>query len=216
MSELKEVIAENLTRLRQQAGLTQLQLAEKLNYSDKAVSKWERGESVPDLRVIIQLADMYHITVDDIVREQNDPTAVKPRLDLNKKHLLISLLSAGLVWVIATGVFMILFYTDVSQYAYLAYVVAPFVSFVVLTVFAAIWASRWVLWLMASAVIWSIVLIVHIFISQFGTDIAVWPFYVVAGAVEIMVIGWFVLRKLYKPTREVTLAKTEDKQSEEE
>ncbi|MDE7301396.1 MAG: helix-turn-helix domain-containing protein [Clostridia bacterium] len=214
MRELKEVIAENLTRLRQEAGLTQLQLAEMLNYSDKAVSKWERGESIPDLRVIIQLADIYHMTVDDIVREQKSTTA-KPRLNLRKKHLLIALLSAGLAWVIATGVFMILFYTQASPYAYLAYVVAPFVSFVVLTVFAGIWASRWVLWLTASAVIWSIVLIVHVFIWQFGTNISVWPFYVVAGAVEIMVIGWFVLRKLYKPIRKIAADKPEE-QSEED
>ena len=70
MSDLKEIIAANLTRLRQEVGLTQLQLADMLNYSDKAVSKWERGESIPDLRVLIQLAEIYHITLDDIVREQ--------------------------------------------------------------------------------------------------------------------------------------------------
>lgn len=214
MRELKEIIAENLTRLRQEAGLTQLQLAERLNYSDKAVSKWERGESIPDLRVIIQLADIYHMSVDDIVREQKS-AAAKPRLNLHKKHLLIALLSAGLVWVIATGVFMILFYTAASPYAYLSYVVAPLCSFIVLTVFSAIWARRWVLWLAASADIWSIVLIVHVFIWQFGTNISVWPFYVVAGAVEVMVIGWFVLRKLYKPTRNVKIDKTEE-QSEKD
>ena len=99
MSDLKEIIAANLTRLRQQAGLTQLQLADMLNYSDKAVSKWERGESVPDLRVLIQLAEIYHITVDDIVKEQPEKV-VKPKLNLEKKHLLITLLSVGLVWVL--------------------------------------------------------------------------------------------------------------------
>ena len=52
MDELKEIIAKNLTELRTCAHLTQLQLAEMLNYSDKAVSKWERGEAVPDIRVL--------------------------------------------------------------------------------------------------------------------------------------------------------------------
>ena len=102
MSDLKEIIAANLTRLRQEVGLTQLQLADMLNYSDKAVSKWERGESIPDLRVLIQLAEIYHITLDDIVREQPEKV-VKPKLNLAKRRLLISLLSAGLVWVVATG-----------------------------------------------------------------------------------------------------------------
>ena len=58
MKDLKDIIAHNLVRLRQQAGLTQLKLAEKLNYSDKAVSKWEMGESIPDILVLIQLAEL--------------------------------------------------------------------------------------------------------------------------------------------------------------
>ena len=67
MDELKETIAKNLVQLRTEARLTQLQLAEMLNYSDKAVSKWERGDAIPDLRVLIKLANIYNITVDDII-----------------------------------------------------------------------------------------------------------------------------------------------------
>ena len=201
MSDLKEIIAANLTRLRQEVGLTQLQLADMLNYSDKAVSKWERGESIPDLRVLIQLAEIYHITLDDIVREQ-PATVVKPKLNLAKRRLLISLLSAGLVWVVATGVFMILYYISaVKDYAYLTYVIAPFISAVVLLVFACIWGRRITMTLAASAVIWTIALIVHAFLSVFAKGVPIWPFYVVAAGVQVLVIGWFVLRKLYKPTR---------------
>ncbi|MDE6373373.1 MAG: helix-turn-helix domain-containing protein [Clostridia bacterium] len=199
MSDLKEIIAANLTALRQQAGLTQLQLAEMLNYSDKAVSKWERGESIPDLRVLIQLAEIYHITLDDIVRAQPEKP-VKPRLNLTKRRLLITLLSAGLVWVIATGVFMILYYiTSVRSYAFLTYVVAPLISSVVLLVFSSIWGRRITMTLCASAVVWSIALIVHVFLWLFAPGVPIWPFYVVAGGVQLLVIGWFVLRKLYKP-----------------
>ncbi len=201
MSDIKEVIAANLIRLRQQAGLTQLQLAEMLNYSDKAVSKWERGESVPDVRILVQLADIYHITVDDIVREPHG-AEVKPKLNLKKKHLLISLLSAGLVWLVAAGIFMILCYVSTCRnLAYLTFVVAPFVSFVVLTVFSALWAKRIWLALSCSGIVWSVVLIVHVFLRVFGKDIEVWPFYIVAAAVEILLIGWFVLRRLYKPKK---------------
>lgn len=201
MTDLKEIIAANLTRLRQQAGLTQLQLADMLNYSDKAVSKWERGESVPDLRVLIQLAEIYHITLDDIVKEQPEKV-VKPKLNLEKKHLLITMLSVGLVWVVATGIFMILYYiSSVRSHAYLTFVVAPFVSAVVLVVFSSIWGRRITTMLAASAVIWSIALIVHVFVALFAQGVPIWPFYTVAVGVQILVIGWFVLRKLYKPNR---------------
>lgn len=203
MSDIKEVIAANLIRLRQQAGLTQLQLAEMLNYSDKAVSKWERGESIPDVRILVQLADIYHITVDDIVREPHDEV-VKPKLNLKKKHLLISLLSAGLVWLVAAGIFMILYYVSTcSDLAYLTFVAAPLVSFIVLTVFSALWAKRILITLSCSGIIWSVALIVHVFLDKFtvGRDIKVWPFYIVAAVAEILLIGWFVLRRLYKPKK---------------
>lgn len=199
--DLKEVIAANLIRLRQEVGLTQAQLAEKLNYTDKAVSKWERGESIPDLRVLIQLAEIYHITVDDIVKEKTEKP-VKPKLNLFQKRLLITLLSVGLVWVVATGVFMILYYiSSIRSFAYLSFVIAPFVSAVVLLVFTSIWGRRLTMALSASAVVWSIVLIVHVFLWQYRVDVPIWPFYLVAVGVQILVAGWFVLRKLYKPNR---------------
>ena len=198
--DLKEVIAANLVHLRQEAGLTQLQLAELLNYSDKAVSKWERGESVPDLRVLIKLADLYHISLDDIVRTKPEKRLM-PRLNLQKKHVLITLLSVGLVGVIATAVFMIFFYiTPLRNYAYLSYVCAPLVASVVFTVFSALWYRRLTLAIAASLVLWSIILIVHVFLRLF-TSIPVWPFYLVAGGMQILIAGWFVLRKLYKPDK---------------
>ena len=53
--KLKSQIGANLSAYRKRAGMTQAGLAEKLNYSDKAISKWERGESVPDVLILCQL-----------------------------------------------------------------------------------------------------------------------------------------------------------------
>ena len=69
--ELKLVIAKNIAALRTAGGMTQIELAEKLNYSDKAVSKWERGESVPDVLTLMHLADQFGITVNDLVCDPN-------------------------------------------------------------------------------------------------------------------------------------------------
>lgn len=198
--DVKEIIAANLVTLRQEAGLTQLQLAEMLNYSDKAVSKWERGESIPDLRVLIKLADIYHISLDDIVRAKKEKP-VKPKLNLRKKRILITLLSVGLVGVAATAVFMIFFFIQsLSDYAYLAYICAPFAASVVFTVFASLWYRRLTLAIAASLVLWSVILIIHVMLNLF-TSITVWPFYLAAGIMQILIVGWFVLRKLYKPEK---------------
>ena len=65
--KLKENFSHNLACYRRRAGLTQLELAEKLNYSDKSVSKWERGESLPDIAVLKEIADLFGVTLDYLV-----------------------------------------------------------------------------------------------------------------------------------------------------
>ncbi len=194
---MKDIIAKNLVRLRQKAGLTQLKLAEMLNYSDKAVSKWERGESIPDLRVLIQLAEIYNIKVDDIITEQPEKV-VNPKMNLFKKRLLIVLLSVGLVWFIATGVFAIVYFSPVNEpYAWLTYIVAPFVTAVVLTVFSGIWGSKLTNAVACTLILWSIVVIFHVFFAVFAPSVDKWwLFYVVAAPFQVLIIFWFFLRKV--------------------
>ena len=68
---LRNQIGSNIAAYRKQAGLTQAGLAEKLNYSDKAVSKWERGESVPDVMTLVQLAELFQIPVGELLADPN-------------------------------------------------------------------------------------------------------------------------------------------------
>ena len=64
--KLRMQIGVNIAAHRKRAGMTQACLAEKLNYSDKAVSKWERGESMPDVTTLVQLADLFGVSLDDL------------------------------------------------------------------------------------------------------------------------------------------------------
>ena len=196
MDELKEIIAKNLTELRTCAHLTQLQLAEMLNYSDKAVSKWERGEAIPDIRVLKKLADIYNITVDDIITDDAGKKA-KPKLNIGKKRLLVTLLSVGLVFFIATVVFMILFFVKTTEsYAYLSFVFAPFACSVLLIVFYAKWGN-WITNIIAcSLAVWSAAVIFHIFVAAFTDFNKIYFIYIVAAVFEILIVLWFTLRKL--------------------
>ena len=69
MEELNKIIGNNLTFLRKKAGLTQLEFGEKFSYSDKTVSKWEKGEVVPSVEVLKQIADYHGVSVDFILQE---------------------------------------------------------------------------------------------------------------------------------------------------
>ena len=76
MQDVKVIFAQNLISLRKQMKLTQIELAEKINYSDKAVSKWERGESIPDVTVLMTIASLFGVTLDFLVTEHAEPEVV--------------------------------------------------------------------------------------------------------------------------------------------
>ncbi len=198
MEELKDIISKNLVQLRTQARLTQVQLAEMLNYSDKAVSKWERGEAIPDVRVLMQLAEIYGITVDDILKSEPS-RKVRPKMNVAKKRLLISLLSVALVWFIATGLFMILFFVNsTAKYAYLVYLVAPFVSAVVGTVFSVKWGNALSNAICCTLIIFCGALLIHMFVRTFMDFTKIYFIYIVAGVFEILIILWFTFRYISK------------------
>ena len=196
MDELKSKIAKNLVELRTQAHLTQLQLAEILNYSDKAVSKWERGEAIPDIRVLIQLSELYGITLDDLVKGTGVAAEVSPRHHILSKRAFITALSVILVWFVATCVFVLFYFIPhTAQYAYLTFVVAPLPTGIVLTVFAAKWGNRITQALACSLIVWASVLIFHIYVLTFAPEFTqIYLMYAVGAVFEILIIVWFVYR----------------------
>ncbi len=160
MEELKSVIANNITELRKESGLTQLELAEKLNYSDKAVSKWERAESLPDVGVLKQIADMFEVTVDYLLKsdhtsEKEQATRVSRRIQRNQ--IFITGISIGLVWLVATVVFFILEATTNIRYEILAtcFTYAVPASVVVWLVFNSVWFNKKRNFLIISLLLWS-------------------------------------------------------------
>ena len=103
-NEFKKLVAGNLAYYRRLNNLTQIELAEKLNYSDKSISKWERGESLPDLYILREIALLFGVTLNDLVSEKK----TTPRVHRRLSKLLTTLLAFGSVWFVATVVFVAL------------------------------------------------------------------------------------------------------------
>ena len=195
MDDLKSTIAKNLIALRTKAKLTQLQLAEMLNYSDKAVSKWERGEAVPDLRVLLRLSEIYGVSVDEIVKAESLEPQIQPKKKISGIRGFIVAMASILVWFVAMGVFMIFYFiTPTEEYAYLTFVVAPLPMAIVWMVFSAIWGNRVTNALSASSILWSCVLICAIFVDTFAQFDKMFILYIVAGVFELLIILWFSYR----------------------
>ena len=177
MKEIKQNIADNLSKLRTSAGITQAQLAESLNYTDKAVSKWERAESVPDITVLKRIADRFGVTVDWLITDHgnNAPAPDKAVQHARRhNHLLITLLAVVCVWFIATAVFVVLGGLGISH-KWLAYIWAVPVSMIVLLVFNAIWGKYRRNFVFISLLVWTILAAIYITVIT----VARWNFWLI-------------------------------------
>lgn len=191
--ELKEIITNNLIRYRKLNNLTQATLAEKINYSDKAVSKWERGESIPDMYTLNMLAELYGITVNDFLTKEiiNKPIKRKTK----NSHIIITILSVILVWLAASVCYIIPSIFQNIPNLWISFIIALPISFIVLLVFSTLWGNQktnfWCITGLILTVILSIALPLSLCLSLYKA----WLLFIVFVPLELLNIFWFILRK---------------------
>ena len=189
--KLREYFARNLAYYRKALGLTQIELAEKLNYSDKSVSKWERGDGLPDLAVTVQIAEIFGLSVNDLVAE-------KPRRKLmtTRNKIIITLLSMGVAWLVATVLFFLceIIFPEVSVW-WLFYIYAIPISAVVGIVFSCIWWKKIHIFAAISTLIWSVALCVMLTVSVAASVPKISLIFIVAAGVQILAVLWFLIKK---------------------
>lgn len=106
MENIKETIAKNLTELRKSHKLTQGALAEKLNYSDKAVSRWEHAETLPDIETLCRICDIYGVSFEYLLQKEPKETGgLYVKTDNRGRHVIICLITICTVWLAATLLF---------------------------------------------------------------------------------------------------------------
>ncbi len=198
--DLKENLTANLIRYRKASGLTQAELAEKLNYSDKSVSKWERGESVPDLFVLKQLADFYGVKIDELI---SAPKEEKPKLSklLSKKRLITCSCAVGLVWLIATCCFVSLGIIIPSlEDTWLSFLIATPVTFIVLLIFTGVWGKNLTTAILLSLFIWTFMLAVFMCLNTLLSLLPanLWLIFLIGIPLQALVIFWFLYKKIDK------------------
>ena len=198
--QFKALVAKNLANYRKINNLTQLDLAEKLSYSDKAISKWERGESLPDLYTLQKIADLYGITINDLVYEKQE--VIKPKKVKKTNHLFVTLLSTILVWFIATLAFVLLMLIPAtSSYDnWLVFIIAIPTFFIVLTVFACLWYKNVFRCICVSGIVWGVVTTLQIILYLNGLKNNS-LIYILAGVFQVLVILWFIMIAYQKKSK---------------
>ena len=184
---MKQIIANNIIQLRKQNKLTQAELAQRLNYSDKAISKWERGESIPDIEILKQISDMFGVTVDYLLTENAEQYKDKFKVKGQNKsnQLTIALLGVSMVWLIATMIFV---YANINLdlSLWMAFIWAVPISCIVLWVFNNMWGKRVFEIYINSLFCWSLLTAVYLQFLSYN----IWLVFFIGIPIQIVAILW--------------------------
>lgn len=211
--DLTKILADNLIVYRKAAGMTQLQIAEKFNYSDKAVSKWERGESAPDIFILKSLADFYGIQLSDFFVEKKKT----PRASNWKKRIVITALSFVLVWFVAAIIFVFGEMFGLVGPLWLTWIFATVPASIVLIVFSAIWGTRLSNMFSVSLLTWSVATSIFVPLQVFDAAKNTYLIFIIAGIFQIMVGLWYLLKvpELLRKTFKIKSKELKDKEKED-
>lgn len=166
-TELKAIVAKNITALRTKNKMTQLELGVALSYSDKAVSKWERAESIPDAYVLLKMSELFGCSVDYLLHEHSEKEHL-PKQKKRVNHAVVSLISLLGVWTATLLTFIIM---HLAGFTYpLIFVYALVVSMILLTVFNSLWGKRAGQFIVISALVWSIFLMIYLIFLREGNN----------------------------------------------
>ncbi len=191
MSEIKDILAKNLVKLRQAKKLTQSELAKQLNYSDKSISKWEHGDAVPPIDVLKEIADFYGVTLDFLVTEKISEDFLKKfTKDKNfANKVIITLLAISFVWLIATFSFFY-GYTLYDNYYWIFFVGAVPVSVIVVQIFNSIWGKRKYSFIIYSLLIWTSLALLYLIKLESN----LWLLFILGVPLQIAIILWSQLK----------------------
>ena len=199
-NDFRRLIADNLIYYRKRAGLTQAEVAAHINYSDKSISKWERGDGCPDVYVMTLLAEKYNVSInaltsertaeeesailipDEIQTESTEQLSTPRRVTRSPFTIL---LSVGAVWLIATIVFSVLnMMHNTPEKTYLTLIYSIPASFIVVEVFAACGRLPAIMHLLfSSGILWTLMLSLHLTAPDVEN---IYLLYVIAAVAQLL------------------------------
>ena len=197
LEDMKLVVASKLIKLRQAAGMTQAELGEKLSYSDKTVSKWERGESMPDVYVMSQIAQIYDVTVDwlisgqepwqdPVVREREEEKAAAPTFSSG----VVTMVAVAGIWTMAVLMYVILWMT-MDIHVWLIFATAVPLTIITVLVLNSIWNHGRHNMILVMLLVACIIALVYLYLLPFNP----WQIFIVLVPAEILVALCFHIRR---------------------
>ena len=207
-NEINQKVAKNLIAYRKAAGLTQAEVAEKIHYSDKSVSKWESGNGIPDVYTLLQLSRLYGVSINAFLGEDVE---IKHKEKSFGLQILIMLLSSGIVWLVAIFSFALLQIIKPDGAWWLLYVYAVLANAIVMLVYAAIWHHRIINFLSVTTIIWVALSCCFLTVQFFvGNVPGLWCIFLVGVPLQVLEILWVFFRSLLRKQRGMSATKVEE------
>lgn len=196
MESLKKTVGENLANLRKEKKLTQLELAEMFSYSDKAVSKWETGETLPELDVLYQLCEFYGVTLDYLTHEgsKEDKQQFVKDASADKNNIAITCLAGSVQWMIATIVFVYLLVINSIIYYPVFVWGVPLTAIVLLFNNRLVYQNRTFKFVSLSVLTWG--LIASVFVTVlYALNQIIWPLFLIGIPMQTSLALWYISKK---------------------
>ena len=190
--KLKLQIGNNIAAFRKQCAMTQAELAEKLNYSDKAVSKWERGESVPDVVTLVQIAELFGVGMDALVGAMPAVAAAKKEPATSKRHVnknVIQMLVSILVWFVALFIYVVLSSMELPKSWIGFFYAVPANAIVLLSLRSAWHRYNWN-FVLVSLIVWGSLVSFYMTMLVF-TGFNIWKLFLLGALGQLAVWLWF-------------------------
>ena len=194
IENIQKNIKENLIRYRKGAGLTQAQLANKLGYSDKTISKWEREEGVPDIYILYQIAELYGVTVNDLLSPPiSFVKKIKEKAKVSlRNRIIIYLLTTVSVFSVATILYVVLDLANIIYNLSNIYIFAIPLSCIALIIMNSIWKENKHLNLvLISALLWTLTLSIYVSFSTKNLS----EIFIIPIPIQIIIILAFLIKQ---------------------
>ena len=190
MQELKRIVAANIARLRIAEKMTQLELGQALSYSDKAVSKWERGEAIPDAYVLLQMSKLFGVTVDYILTSHGEEEPLPAPTKKRVRRSVVALITVTGIFTVAALTYVILMFSGFTYPMMFQY--AAVVSFLVLMIMNSMWGKPRYNIIFVSAFVQSILLTVYFLFLSLGKNF--WQLLFLGIPIEAIILLSFFIK----------------------
>lgn len=191
---IKKTVGENLAKLRKSRKMTQLEVAELFSYSDKAISKWEKGEALPDVETLHEIATYYGVDLNYLVTEHLEEEEVPTRAGTSNR-IAITLLMISFVWILVTIIYMWLGQSGEGYY-YQCFIWGVPASFLIMILSNMAWGKKEYGIIFNSFFLWTLITAVYCQFVDYGdaTFQATWVLFILGAPIQATIIVWAFIK----------------------